>query len=480
MPDTSIHDNDFRKNAEEKARTLELDSFLIWNVSVAHLFVRKPGSVEYTLARAWEDLADISERKSVIVHRNRWEQLASEILGYINDLLEGDAIRGRPFIESYQNGAITDLIMANAGMVEHALIENAKRNELLRSEIDVWFSRYQAEYKKDDMMLVLARAVIANWIGKILFAHILRERDSRARRVNGIGEETTPEQALELFQNLSEVCDFWTIFSPSRPLSVIPEKTWHEIKQFNFLLMQLRVGSLDQNQLGVILESTADVSRRRLRGQYVTPKPLANLLVHLCLRDIISDRLLDPCCGSGTIARGALDTKLAAGVSPQDALASVFAGDQDPQAVQIATFALTQPVFMNHPLRVFERDAFSLTPQMELEFRDPSDGTPFRECLGQFHAIVCNLPFVSQNGRMHYQDGIKKVNALLNCNGLRLSGRADVAAYLPFALHSLLVDGGRLGIIITNAWMGTRWGDDFRKALDVYFGLFQIPSGYAT
>jgi len=49
MPDTSIHDIEFRQNAEAKARALGLDSFLLWNVSVAQLFVRLQGSENYVL-----------------------------------------------------------------------------------------------------------------------------------------------------------------------------------------------------------------------------------------------------------------------------------------------------------------------------------------------------------------------------------------------------------------------------------------------
>ncbi|MGC3973221.1 MAG: hypothetical protein QM771_02385 [Nitrospira sp.] len=58
----------------------------------------------------------------------------------------------------------------------------------------------------------LSQAIISNWIGKILFAHILRERDQRAQLIASIDDDTTPEQGLELFRNLSEDCNFWTIF----------------------------------------------------------------------------------------------------------------------------------------------------------------------------------------------------------------------------------------------------------------------------
>ena len=471
MPDTNILDAAFRQNAEAKAEALGLDSFLLWNVSSAHLYVRDLETENYTLENTWSDLSDITDRASVVPNRRRWEPLAADIVSYLNDLFDRGTLKGRPFIESYRTGGITALIMQNKGLVESALKETAKRDAQLRAEMTLWWSRCQTEYIGTEMELVLAQAVIANWVAKILFAHILREKDARAQRVADIQEETTPKQALQLFQELSHDCNFWTIFSDSLGLATLPDKPWHELKQFNRLLTDLRVGSVDQSQLGEILEATVEAARRKLRGQYTTPMPLARILVHLCIRDIMTDRLLDPCCGSGTIARAALDQKLDADVSPEDAAAAVFAGDQDPQAAQITTLALANPNLMNTALRIFQQDAFSLTPITELEFSNPLDGTPIVEQLGLFETISCNLPFVAQSGRKQYGNAIREVTEILKRDGQEFSRRADVAAYLPFALHPLLVDRGRLGIIITNAWLGTNWGDAFYQSLNRYYDL---------
>ena len=471
MPDTSIHDIDFRQNAEAKARALGLDSFLLWNVATAHLYVRDQDADRYTLENAWSELIDVTNRTSVVPNRRRWEQLAAEIVGYLNDLFDRGVLEGRPFVDSYRSGGITALFMENAGLVAQALRDAATRDGQLRAEMTLWWARYQREYLGNRMDLVLAQAVLANWISKILFAHILRETDSRAQRIADIGEQTTPQQALEIFGTLSRDCNFWTIFSNSLGLPYLPDQAWRELKQFNRLLTDLRVGSVDQTQLGRILEATVEVARRKVRGQYPTPMPLAKVLVNLCIRDIVSDRVLDPCCGSGTIARAALEQKLAAGVSPRAAAGSVFAGDRDPQATQIATFALANPSLMDLPLRIFQRDAFALDETTQLEFRNPSDGTPVSERLGSFDAICCNLPFVAQAGRHEYRDAIRTITDILRGGGRQFSNRADVAAYLPFALHPLLVDGGRLGVIITNAWLGTDWGDSFYRALDRYYDL---------
>ncbi len=479
MPDTDIHDLGFRANAETKARALGLDSFLLWNVSHAQLYVRNPDSDVYTVVHSWNDLSDVTTRASVAENRARWEALAAAIFDYLNDLFDRGTLQGRQFIEAYRSGGINALIMENAPRTADALVAAARRDGILRAEMALWWVRYRAEYGKGTMEQVLARAIISNWIGKIVFGHILRERDQRAARVAEMDDAATPAQALELFEQISADCNFWTIFSNSLALDVIPNDAWDQLKQFNHLLSDLRIGSVDQAQLSGILEATATVVVRKLRGQYPTPIVLARLLAHLCIRNTEDDRVLDPCCGSGTIARAALEQKLSSGLPADQAAASVFASDQDPQAVQIATFALARADLMHVPLRVFQHDAFSLTPHTEVAFRNPTSGDLFVERLDSFDAIISNLPFVAQHGRKQYKNVLNDVRAFLGEASEQLPGRADVAAYLPFSFYPLLADGGRLGIVITNAWLGTSWGHAFYDLIGRYYDLKSVVTSGA-
>jgi hypothetical protein len=469
MPDTSISDGEFRNNAEIKANALGLDSFVLWNVSHAHLYVRNRLTGTFGRSQVWNTLADITTRSTVFQNRGRWESLATEIFNFLNDLFDRGELEGRPFVEAYRSGGVTSLILENASEVKDAIINTMRRNSAFRSNVIVWWNNYRAEYGGNDKEQVLAKVVISNWIGKLLFAHILRETDIRAQSVSSIAEETTPAQALAIFQRLSEDCNFWTIFSDSLGLSEITERAWGQLKQFNSLLSDLRLGAVDQAQLSGILEATVEVATRKLRGQYPTPIELARLLVQICMRNVVDDRLLDPCCGSGTIVRAALEQKLSNAVLPENASKAVFASDQDPQAIQIATFALAKPGLMHVPLRIFQRDAFTLRNDTNIEFRNPSTGLLFSEILGQFEAITSNLPFVAQAGRDQYGNALREIVSRMGMADF--SRRADVAAYLPFSLHSLLSDNGRLGIIITNAWLGTDWGDDFYNLLGRYYDL---------
>ena len=476
MPDTSIGDIEFRQNAETKAKALGLDSFLLWNVTHAHLYIRDAASSEFVIHKQWNELDDIATREGVLQNRHRWEFLAEKIFSYLNDIFDRGELEGRQFIDAYRSGGVTSLILSNTALVAEELEVSARQDRIFRAEVILWWDRYNSEYlvKKQSKWAILARAVISNWIGKILFAHILRERDVRARRIAELTEDISPWEALTILHNISEECNFWTIFSDSIGLKFIPERVWGELKQFNHLLSDLRLGSIDQAQLSRVLEANAEVAVRKIRGQYPTPPTLAALLINLCVHDIVNDRILDPCCGSGTIARAAIEQKISNNVSPDVTAASVFAGDFDPQAVQISTFSLANPKLMHIPLRIFNKNAFSLNENTVLELRNPTNGRKFEEKLGKFQAIASNLPFVSQNGRKTYSKDIEIVTAMLGKDGERFTQRADVAAYLPFSLYPLLADSGRLGIIITNAWLGTDWGDDFFNLLRRYYNLTTV------
>lgn len=112
MPDTAIDDYEFRHNAEQKARALGLDSFVLWNVSHAHLYTRNDNSDQYSCVKQWDELADITTRGGVLNNRNRWEALASDIISHLNDLFDRGSLEGRRFIDAYKSGGVTSLIMA--------------------------------------------------------------------------------------------------------------------------------------------------------------------------------------------------------------------------------------------------------------------------------------------------------------------------------------------------------------------------------
>ncbi len=463
MPDTDIDSRELFQNAAKKAQALGLDSFVLWNVTCARLYIRNVVSGQFERAKQWPTLDHIADRPSVLRFRNTWEALADRILSDLNNLFEDGTIEGRPFVDAYRSGGIQNLVLANTVAAAEALNDAAMRDQSLRAEITLWWERYGQEYQRGPRSRyeVLARANLLNWIGKLLFVHVLLSHDDTAHIEFQLSHDASPTDALEEFSRLSDRFNFWTIFAGGLGMGIVPKQSWAQLKQLNKLLTDLRIASIDQTQLAIVLEAGVETVYRKVRGQFATPPALAQLVAALALRNIKEDKLLDPCCGSGTIARAALDRKLNSGVPPNLAAAAIFAGDLDSQATQLTTLAMVKPNLLGIPLRIYCQDAFSIHPEFGIDFHDPSDGSCFTEKLGTFDSIASNLPFVSQVGRKHYKEGIDAVTALLGSELDPLPARLDIAAYLPFALHPLLESYGRMVVIMSNAWLSTEWGDAF-------------------
>ncbi len=80
MPDTSIDDITFHRDAARKARALGLNSFVLWNVTSARLYASETRATQYTCKKQWPTLDHIVDRESVQIYRNDWKQFAGKVL----------------------------------------------------------------------------------------------------------------------------------------------------------------------------------------------------------------------------------------------------------------------------------------------------------------------------------------------------------------------------------------------------------------
>jgi len=473
FPDTNIDDPELLRKAQEKATRLGLDSFLVWNVAVAKLYrLRKDGA--RTLMSEWHGLRDIRRRADVKPAESRWKALLVEIIDDLNDRFARHSLRGRPFVAAYESTGLVALVERNRDDVARQLRRAQARSARLRHDMALWWRAVSGEFERTDTCeIVLARTVLINWLSKFLFAHLLSPKFEAAGQVTDIQRGVSPREALRVFDKISRACDFWSVFEPALGQSAMPARTWAELLEFNRLLADLRLGAISQEQLRALLECTVSAARRELRGQFTTPPALAQLLVRLAFDDV-NGIFGDPCCGTGTIPRAALDLKREFSLSDAKACRSVWASDWCAEPLQLAAIAMAPPHHMGHVLQVFQKDAFELAPKQTVQLTHPNDGRLVERKLPRFHAIATNLPFVAQNGRRLYSQQIAAINDwLADCLDQEgaLPGRSDVAAYFPFCLWRLLRSHARLVIVLTNAWLGTCWGEVFRQTLLRFFKL---------
>lgn len=480
MPDTPINDLEFFNNAATKARILGLDSIVLWNVKSAHLYILNEETDHFEIRKVWDDLTDIKTREEVRQSHKRWKEVSNKIIDTVNDYLDDGSIEGRSFIEAYRSGGLTSIILQNTKLLTDAINEKIKTDKYFKAHVTLWLDKNGQEYnvsKKPNKIDALSRAVLSNWLGKFLFAHILSSSSTPARNLlKSINASTTVVEALDVFKEISNQCNFWTIFSTSLAMELVPDSIWNHFLELNKLLNDLKIGEIDQKQLSSILEDTVSIGARKLKGQYTTPRPLAKLLVELAINNVKEDRVADFCSGSGTIIREVLEAKLKV-CPPQDVSRDVYASDLDYHANQMTTFALAKPNGMDMPIKVFNADVFSLQPNSDITFKDPKTGVEFQEKLGVFDVILSNLPFISQDGRKNFDESIGAIvdnlpdkHDFINMDNFKpFDKKSDIYAYIPFHVLPLLKEGGCLGIVISNSWLGTEWGLGF---------LYQIIGHY--
>jgi hypothetical protein len=93
------------------------------------------------------------------------------------------------------------------------------------------------------------------------------------------------------------------------------------------------------------------------------------------------------------------------------------------------------------------------------------------------HAVVSNLPFVRFEDLVKLNASAKVVRQAINADldaRNQLSNKSDLYAYVLLYLRHVIEDDGKIGVIISNAWLGADWGQAFRKALLKYFSIVNV------
>ena len=480
MPDTLLSDNEFIKNATEKAEILGLHGFLLWNAQGAVLYISN-GEI-YAPAKSWDTSHGIiNSRKDVLGNRDFWVESLHEILQDLNGFFESGTIKRKPLIESFKDSQIINFILKSSALNANALKEASITDTVFEVESNLWWRVSKHEYPNHEKWEILAEIILVNWVNKILFANILTAFQNGAKIVYDIDYTTSPSDATVIFETISATCDFWNIFQPQLGEKYITANAWNEIVQLNLFLKDIELASISQELLQNLLENVIYTSKRKIAGQYATPMFLARLLAHFTLNNK-RETLHDPCCGTGTIPRATYDIKKEAGISTSDALSSIFASDKVAFPLQMATLAISEPDNMGEVIQIFKQDSTEITVGQEIEFRDPYNGSIINREYQQVSHIASNLPFIQQEDLKVLNPDIKdKTSEIIREHtgvNIKLHTKSDLYAYLPFHFWNLLTNSGRLGIIVSNSWLGTEWGGVFKTALSLFYKIdYVITAG---
>lgn len=474
MPDTSVEDKELLNNAEEKANRLNLESFLVWNVNEAVLY-KRDSNARYVELKRWPSLG-ISRRQEVQDRKDDWLKLLFTILDDLNSLFEFGQIKGAAPDIVINDSIFIDFLTYYGPLISEEIRTACMFNALLDAELSLWWLDNAIEHPNCSKYQGIARVNIINWINRFIFAHYLRRYYKVANHVSKITSGTTVSQAIEIFEEITSSCDFMNIFKPAIGQEYIDNRTWEALVNLNLFLLDLKAESISQESFHKVIDNALTYSRKKIAGQYSTPKQLADLLVRLTIFDRTKP-VIDPCCGTGTVARAAYELKQSVGMSISDSLSTIWASDKFAFPLQLCSIALSNPLGMGEIIKVFKNDALELYAGQEIKFIHPQDGSQTDLILPEMHAVVSNLPFVRFEEIKHLNPKIAEVK-LKNENNLaeqiELDKRTDLYAYLILKLSNLINKNGRIGVITSNSWLASEWGSTFKKYLLEFFIIEKI------
>ena len=469
MPDVPIEDETFIKDAQRKAIALNLNSCLIWNFTYAALYIRGEKNT-FSKLKQWDATSRIRTRTDVETYRTDWEKLLEEIILEVNSYFVSGEFRNATLGDVISESTITTLIQRNKDIIAENLKAAAFRDAVMAAYIDNWWIGVKSEYEHDetDKYKAYAKTIILNWANRIIFAHIIKNRQNGALVIDELDYDTTPSEANEIFQKITAKCDFYNVFSAVRYNDVLPELTWQDFVEYSNFLKSNGIEHLNQEALQNILEGSVATSKRAINGQYTTPSELAKLLVRLSVKDW-TDTILDCCCGTGTIPKAAIQIKRTQ-LSPKDAVESVWACDKYKYPLQVANISMTDSDTINLANRLFQHNALSLSIGDDITIVNPETGEEMQLSLPAFGTVVSNLPFVPFE--IIPDDDKDEISQMPLAS--ELDGRSDLYCYIATKIADVIKPGGTLGIIVSNSWLGTNAGTKLIEVLKQKYYLKQV------
>ncbi len=261
--------------------------------------------------------------------------------------------------------------------------------------------------------------------------------------------------------------------------------------------------------IGYIYEELIPAEERHNLGQFYTPKPIAELITKWCVRNP-DDKILDPGCGSGTFLVEAykrlVELKLRTSYQKikyvkkdvhEQILNQLIGVDinEFPAHLTAMNLAMRNPKVPSINLRIIVDDYFNIIPEQKklTPYRIRTiRGKEYQEIyFKNLDAIIGNPPYTRWNELPETtKDFIKKnlASDLKEYNLLKyITGGALPGVYTFWIMHStkFLKSNGRLGMIISDSWLQTRYGIEFGKYLldhykikaiiDISSRVFPVP-----
>lgn len=510
-----------------KAHALGVRHVVVWNFQHGELYevenhrLEPRRSYSQPLLNSLEEWSDPGKRAAVVAQARR-------ILDDLAHLARGEMLVApdkRYFIRIIRR-AIHQLHPALQG---HLL--RAKRNRNVRSRIDSWAVKQGYPLGLTGLDGLLARHWAYSLAIRILFYFAVRRYYPGLPDLQPLaGAPGTLVRALQEAFSRARSVDWQAVFENS-PLDDLglPAETEPILRQLLEDFHRFDFSQLKEDVVGQVMEGLIPEEERHALGQYFTPEDPVDLILGF-VADKEDAHYLDPTCGTGVfLSRLYSRLRWLSGYKAghSQLLPRIWGVDIAHFPAELATVNLFRQDVKdtaNFP-RVVVSDFFAVRPGQSFSFPLPRAGGSHDRVevkLPQFHGIVGNFPYIRQELIEKQVSGYKRdiVKAVARewfwkdgelfkkkriTDGeirqaakrppaerdrwledqvgsghvdLRLSGQADIYAYLFYHAAAFLEEGGRMGIVTSNSWLDAAYGLELKRFFLRHFKVVAVLASW--
>jgi len=363
-----------------------------------------------------------------------------------------------------------------------------------KKEIYAWAVKQGiANYEQKEFLEALSRQIIYRLLGKIIFYESLRRylKELPEPDFSSLDPSLILKKLAECFEKAKHI-DYQAIFEEEIIDQVLyPENALLELRSLLDDLQRYNFSHMPQDVIGNVFEKLIPYEERHALGQYFTREDLVDFINAFCIRSK-DDFILDPTCGTGTfLIRGYDRLKFLGERNHSKLLQKIWGIDIAHFPAQLATINLYRQrieYFENFP-RIISKDFFEVTEDTVFQFPPPRNDFEnegfIKEPMPKFDCIVGNFPYIRQeliekkvggykrfleralakDWFIIYPDAfkLKEKNRIKDYLKNNINIQADIYAYLFFHCGHFLKEGGRMGIVTSNAWLDVAYGYGLQK-----------------
>jgi len=518
-PVTTVNDSELLENAAEKARARSADYFITWNMRDCVIWRTPPSGANVAAqdkVKSYRSIYQVNAPDDIWVEPNRiaLKIRAKELLDDLATLYnEGHLYPVEPDATFFV-GRLNKAVEALSPYMQQALVDKVGSDSQFRDGLFDWATKQALPTAAPSFYETVSHQIAYRLIARILFYQTLRRyrSDLPQMDISGLNSAAANQKLREFFEEARQI-DWQAVFEEDFPDSVsLPDLAIEELAKLIQDLNRYNFSNMPQDIIGAVFEELIPYEERHRLGQYFTREDLVDFINAFCIRTR-EDYVLDPTCGTGTFLTRAYDKmKILGQREHRRLLAQLWGVDIAPFPAELATINLFRQNlsdYANFP-RILPKDFFEIRVGQSFWFPPPkasldSSFNLIEQELPTFDAAVGNFPYIRQeliNRRVpHYKNSLEKIlkeEWLLDFPEaftiskeelaeykrtkkidyskveFRLSGQADIYAYLFFHTGRFIRDGGRMGFVTSNAWLDVAYGYELQRFLLNNFKIIAI------